>query len=121
MENWIFKILRPDEWANCKNNDCYAGAPIDISDGYIHFSTLDQLQDTADKHFSGEQTIHIAAFSSATWPHTLKWEPSRGDQLFPHLYGPLDMTLVAKNWQLEKKPDGTFDISAVTLWAQNHD
>ena len=121
MEKWIFKILLPNEWASCQNNVSYAGAPIDISDEYIHFSALGQLQETADRHFSAEQAIHIVAFSSIAWTHSLKWEPSRGGQLFPHLYEPLDMTLAVKSWLLEKDPEGVFDISAITLWVQNHD
>ena len=121
MENWIFKILRPTEWSDCQNSVSFTGAPVDISDGYIHFSTHDQLQETADKHFSTEQTVYVAAFSSNGWAQSLKWELSRGGQLFPHLYTPLDMTQAAKYWQLEKKADGAFDIAAIALWAQNHD
>jgi len=121
MENWIFKILRPPEWVDSQVSSSYAGAPIDVSDGYIHFSTLDQLQETANRHFSAEQAVYVVAFSVTAWTHSLKWEPSRGGQLFPHLYEPLDITLAAKNWMLEKKPDGVFDISVVTLWAQSHD
>lgn len=121
MSDWIFKILRTDEWAAHHDSVSFKGAPIDLSDGYIHFSTLDQLQETADKHFAGEAIIHICAFSAALWPLSLKWETSRGGQLFPHLYEPLDMTKAAKHWICEKSSDGFFDITTIQEWAKNHD
>lgn len=121
MRDWVFKILRQSEWAACRESVSFEGAPIDVSDGYIHFSTIEQLRETADKHFADEGTIYIAVFSAASWSKSLKWEPSRGGQLFPHLYQPLDMTLSAKNWTLNKTPDNGFDISAIKQWAKSHD
>jgi len=121
MKNWIFKILRPGEWKPNQNSRTYAGAPVDVGDGYIHFSTIDQLQETADKYFADELVVHIIAFAASAWADGLRWEPSRGGQLFPHLYEPLDMTLAAENWTLEKKESAQFDITTVSLWAQNHD
>lgn len=74
------------------------GAPIDIADGYIHFSTQAQCQETADKHFSGYQQIVVARFDVEKLPlalkASLKWEPSRGGVLFPHLYAALPLGAV---------------------------
>ncbi len=121
MKNWVFKILRPGEWQPNQNSRAYTGAPVDVADGYIHFSTIDQLQETADKYFSDQPAVHVIAFSANAWADGLRWEPSRGSQMFPHLYRPLDMTLAAKSWRLEKKESTQIDIAAISHWAQNHD
>lgn len=121
MQNWVFKILRASEWQAGHNDRSYTGAPVDLADGYIHFSTIDQLQETADKYFSGESIVHIIVFAVASWTDELRWEPSRGGQLFPHLYRPLDMTIAAKNWTVEKETGARFDITAIAHWAKNHD
>lgn len=84
----IYKILRGPEWAELQAKGETAGAPIDVTDGYIHFSTAEQARETAAKHFAGEEGLMLLALESdALSP--LKWEPSRGGALFPHLYGPL--------------------------------
>ncbi len=121
MKNWVFKILRLSEWQPNQNNCAYTGAPVDVADGYIHFSTIDQLQETADTYFSDQPTVQVIAFSANAWANELRWEPSRGGQLFPHLYSPLDMTLATENWMLEKKVGHQFDIAAISHWAKNHD
>lgn len=84
----IYKILRAPEWAELQAQGETAGAPIDVADGYIHFSTADQARETAAKHFAGEDGLILLALEADTLS-PLKWEPSRGGALFPHLYGPL--------------------------------
>lgn len=84
----IYKILRAPEWAQLQAESETAGAPIDVTDGYIHFSTADQAQETATKHFAGEDGLILLAFEAEALS-PLRWEPSRGGALFPHLYGPL--------------------------------
>jgi uncharacterized protein (DUF952 family) len=84
----IFKILRAPEWAELQAQGETAGAPIDVADGYVHFSTADQARETAAKHFAGEDGLILLALEADTLS-PLKWEPSRGGALFPHLYGPL--------------------------------
>lgn len=84
----IYKILRAPEWAELQAQGETAGAPIDVADGYIHFSTADQARETAAKHFAGEDGLLLLALEADALSH-LKWEPSRGGALFPHLYGPL--------------------------------
>ena len=87
----IYKILRSDEWAALNAASQTAGAPVDVADGYIHFSTAEQARETAAKHFAGEEGLYILAFDADALGEDLKWEPSRGGALFPHLYGPLKL------------------------------
>ncbi|MGZ9811909.1 DUF952 domain-containing protein [Pseudoroseicyclus sp. H15] len=86
----IYKILRGPEWAELQQEGTSPGAPIDVSDGFVHFSTAAQAQETAAKHFAGEEGLWLLTLE-ADELSPLKWEPSRGGQLFPHLYGPLRM------------------------------
>lgn len=85
----IYKILRADEWAALRAQGETAGAPVDIADGFIHFSTAEQLAETAARHFAGVDGLIVAAFDADALGPSIKWEPSRGGALFPHLYGPL--------------------------------
>jgi len=85
----IYKILRPAEWADLEEQGETRGAPIDVADGFIHFSTAEQAPETAAKHFAGDEGLVIAAFEAEAMGDALKWEVSRGGALFPHLYGPL--------------------------------
>ena len=82
----IFKIFRADEYADFAAEGRTVGAPIDVQDGYIHFSTGDQVNVTASKHFAGEEGLKLLAVDSDTLGAALKWEVSRGGALFPHLY-----------------------------------
>jgi uncharacterized protein (DUF952 family) len=82
----IYKIFRADEWAELQSQSVTKGAPIDIADGYVHFSTAEQARETAAKHFAGEDGLILLALDSDALGDDLKWEPSRGGALFPHLY-----------------------------------
>lgn len=82
----IYKILRSSEWLEFDAAGETRGAPVDLADGYIHFSTATQAAETAAKHFAGEDGLWLAAFDSDRLGDALRWEPSRGGQLFPHLY-----------------------------------
>lgn len=82
----IYKIFRADEWAALNDAGETAGAPIDLEDGYIHISTGEQVAETVSKHFAGEEGLQILALDSGALGYALKWEPSRGGALFPHLY-----------------------------------
>ena len=90
----IFKILLPQEWQELKTTGQMSGAPIDVKDGYVHFSTAAQLRDTAAKHFPAQKEIVVLACETDLMESELKWETSRGGDLFPHLYGPLDIRCV---------------------------
>ena len=91
----IFKIFRSDEWAHLRANGETQGAPIDIADGYVHFSTAEQAQETADKHFAGVEDLFLLGAETDPLGDDLKWEVSRGDALFPHLYRNLKLADVA--------------------------
>jgi len=82
----IFKIFRPSEWQSLHVQGDTDGAPIDIADGYIHFSTAFQVVETAEKHFKDAGDLLLLALDGDTLGDDLRWEPSRGGQLFPHLY-----------------------------------
>lgn len=88
----IFKIFRRAEWDAFQAAGETAGAPVDLADGYIHFSTAEQVTETAAKHFSAESDLVLVAFEADNLGDALKWEPSRGGALFPHLYRKLQMT-----------------------------
>ncbi len=88
----IYKIFRGPEWAQLQADGETDGAPIDVSDGYVHFSTAVQAAETAAKHFAGEEGLWLLALDSDALGDDLKWEPSRGGALFPHLYRRLRLT-----------------------------
>ncbi len=87
----IYKIFRPAEWAELRKMGQTDGAPIDVQDGYIHFSTAEQAAETAARHFAGAGDLILVAVEATGLGDALKWEPSRGGQLFPHLYRPLHL------------------------------
>lgn len=87
----IYKLLRADEWAALQEQGETAGAPIDVTDGYVHFSTAKQAQATAEKYFAGVAGLMLLALEAEALGPDLRWEPARGGDLFPHLYGPLRM------------------------------
>ena len=101
----IYKILRSAEWAALVHAGETRGAPVDLADGYIHFSTAEQLAETAAKHFAGATGLWVLAVA-ADGLDSLKWEPSRGGALFPHLYRPLRLTDVLWARRIAPGPDG---------------
>ncbi|MEO1537356.1 MAG: DUF952 domain-containing protein [Pseudomonadota bacterium] len=82
----IYKLFRIAEYADFAAAGETAGAPIDLVDGYIHLSTAAQVEETAAKHFAGEDGLKLLGIESGALGDALKWEPSRGGALFPHLY-----------------------------------
>lgn len=88
----IFKIFRAEEWAALRSAGHTAGAPVDIADGFVHFSTAEQVGETAAKHFAGEDNLFLLGLETDTLGNALKWEPSRGGALFPHLYRDLQLS-----------------------------
>ena len=82
----VFKIFRRPEWEAFQGDGKTKGAPIDVGDGFIHFSTAGQLAETLALHFSGEDDLLILALDAEQLGDALRWEPSRGGNLFPHLF-----------------------------------
>lgn len=82
----IYKIFRGPEWAELRDTGTTRGAPIDLGDGYIHFSTGAQVVETCQRYFAGIDDLVLVVLDSEDFGHYLKWEPSRGGDLFPHLY-----------------------------------
>jgi len=87
----IYKIFRRVEWDAFRNAGRTAGAPVDLADGFVHLSTAEQVTGTAEKHFAGESDLVLVALEAERLGDALKWEPSRGGALFPHLYRDLVM------------------------------
>lgn len=103
-ELFAYKILTRAQWQTLRAEGSFAGAPVDIADGYIHLSTRAQAAETAAKHFAGQDDLVMAMVDLAGL--AVKWEASRGGQLFPHLYAPLELSAVAKHMTLRLGDDG---------------
>jgi uncharacterized protein (DUF952 family) len=90
----IYKIMSETLWRLAETSGVFHGAPVDATDGYIHFSTAEQVEATAAKHFAGARDLVLVAVEAEALDAPLKWEPARAGALFPHLYGPLPLTAV---------------------------
>jgi uncharacterized protein (DUF952 family) len=102
----IYKICPAPLWRAAEQAGVFTGAPVDIADGYIHFSTAAQAAETAAKHFAGQSDLLLVSVDTAKLGDKLKWEPSRGGALFPHLYAPLTLAAVTGVEPLPLGPDG---------------
>ena len=91
-----YKILTADQWTQFQSEGMFTGAPVDLTDGYVHMSTAEQLSETLAKHFAGQSGLVIATIDLTQLGDALKWEVSRGGALFPHYYGVLPMAAVVK-------------------------
>lgn len=103
----IFKICTAEEWNQACQQGTYLGSADDTRDGFIHFSTAEQLKETLFRHFSNRPGLIVVAFDSEHLGHALKWEAARNGQLFPHLYGPLDPATALQCQRIEMASDGT--------------
>ena len=102
----VYKILPRPLWQAAERAGRLIGAPVDVADGYIHFSTAAQVAETAARHFAGHHDLVLVAVDVNLLGGALKWEPSRGGALFPHLYSTLDLAAVVGVWPLPLGPDG---------------
>jgi uncharacterized protein (DUF952 family) len=102
----IYKICDAAAWQAAERAGEFAGAPVDLADGYIHFSAADQVAETAAKHFADQRDLVLVAVAADALGPALKWEPSRGGALFPHLYGKLPLTAVRWTKPLPLGRDG---------------
>ncbi|HEX5866830.1 MAG TPA: DUF952 domain-containing protein [Beijerinckiaceae bacterium] len=92
----IYKICAADLWRAAERAGAFAGAPVDRDDGFIHFSTAAQVRETAAKHFRGRPDLLLIAVEADALGTALRYEPSRGGELFPHLYGALPLAAVRR-------------------------
>lgn len=102
----IYKIASKQQWAEAQANGSFDGAPIDLTDGYIHFSTAAQTRETAAKHFAGQSDLLLLSVDEEILGSALKYEISRGDQLFPHLYAKLPLEAVSNVVEMPLDNDG---------------
>ena len=100
---FIYKICPESLWHAAESAGVFRGAPVDLEDGYIHFSTAEQAVETAARHFAGQDNLLLVQVDSHRLGDRLKWEVSRGGALFPHLYGDLQLKAVTK---IDKLPLG---------------
>ena len=114
MATTIYKICPAVLWREAERAGLFRGSAVDLRDGFIHFSTAAQLAETAAKHFAGERDLLLVAVDVGALGHRLEWEPSRGGDLFPHLYGPLELGAVRRVAPLPLGPDGRHVIPELT-------
>ena len=102
----VYKICPDSLWQSASRAGHFDGAPVDLADGYIHLSTANQVRETAARHFAGQSGLLLIAVDVSALGDDLRWEPSRGGDLFPHLYAPLPLSAVRKVTPLPLGPDG---------------
>ena len=109
----VYKIVPADLWAAAEAAGCFAGASIDVTDGYIHLSDETQVRETAARHFAGQDDLLLVSVEADDLGPALRWEPSRAGALFPHLYGPLPVALVRRVAALPARAGGDHDFSGL--------
>jgi uncharacterized protein (DUF952 family) len=102
----IYKICDSTFWHKAERAGVFAGAPVDHADGFIHFSTAEQVAETAARHFAGQADLILVAVDAGALGPGVRYEPSRGGALFPHLYGTLPLTAVRWVVPLPLGPNG---------------
>lgn len=103
----IYKIIDKTAWSEAQKEGVFLGSKDDLRDGFIHFSTKEQLEGTLEKHFKGQKDLMLLALKETDLGENLKWEPSLGGALFPHLYAPLPTSYVLWEKPLEMLKDGS--------------
>jgi uncharacterized protein (DUF952 family) len=109
----IYKIAPASLWRKAQDKGRFDGAPVEIADGYIHFSTAEQAEATAAKYFSGKDDLLLIAVDTKRLGDGLRFEPSRGGVLFPHLYSALPLDAVVWAKPLPLRPDGGHDFASL--------
>ena len=110
-ESLAYKVLTAAEHETVQTDGVFLGAPVDLADGFIHLSTAAELAETLIKHFADQDQLFIAAVDLGALGEAVKWEESRGGQLFPHIYGPLSREAITATFALNRAADGTPDLS----------
>jgi uncharacterized protein (DUF952 family) len=106
----IYKICSASAWREAERSGVYRGSADDARDGFIHFSTASQVEGTARRHFFGQRALFLVEVDTDALGDALRWERSRNDELFPHLYGDLDLGAVRGVYDLPARSDGYHEI-----------
>lgn len=110
MSHVIYKIVPETLWQDAERKGLFEGAPVDLADGFIHFSTAPQVKETAARHFKGQNGLLLVALDADRLGEALKYEPSRGGDLFPHLYAPLSLDAMIWKRTLPLGADGLHEF-----------
>ena len=102
----IYKLLDQAAWGEAQAAGAFKGSAVDLADGFIHFSSAGQVAETARRHFAGQAGVVLLTVDADRLDQPLRWEPSRGGDLFPHLYAPLPASAVISERLLELDADG---------------
>jgi uncharacterized protein (DUF952 family) len=111
--NVIYKIVPALLWSAAERQGAFRGAGVDIADGFIHFSSAAQVEETATRHFAGQRDLLLVAVDATRLGQELKWERSRGGDDFPHLYGALPRKAVVRVDPLPMDADGRHDFTGL--------
>ena len=106
----IYKICSASAWREAERSGVYRGSADDARDGFIHFSAASQVAETARKHFAGQKNLLLIAVDADALGEALRWERSRNNELFPHLYGELGLGAVRGIHEMPERPDGSHPI-----------
>ena len=110
---YIYKIISDDIWRDLQVSGVFLGAGVDLIDGFIHFSCAHQVKETAAKHFAGISNLVLLRVETVNLGEALKWEPSRGGALFPHLYSALATKQAAWAKDIPLRADGSHDFDGL--------
>ena len=106
----IYKVCPASAWREAEREGVYRGSTDDLRDGFLHFSTASQVPETVQKHFFGQRALFLVEVDGDALGAALRWERSRNNELFPHLYGELDLGAVISVTNLNMRSDGYHDI-----------
>lgn len=112
MTGLVYKIMEAAAWKKFQTAEVFGGAPVDVADGFIHLSAVHQVQGTLDKHFAGQTGLVLVGLNPAKLGGDLKWEVSRGGDLFPHLYDIMRLQTVAGCAALTEDAEGRHNAAA---------
>jgi uncharacterized protein (DUF952 family) len=112
VDRVVYKIMSAAELQRMQRDGVFLGSAVDVADGFIHLSSADQVAATWDRHFGGADGFILAAVDLSRLGDTVRWEPARGGQLFPHIYGPLPLDAVVATAGLERTQDGAIKLPA---------
>lgn len=108
----VLKVVPAALWRKAEAAGVFEGSAVDLADGFIHFSTPEQVEETVARHFAGQPDLLLVTVDADALGANLRWEPSRGGALFPHLYSSLPIASVLRVQPLPLGPDGRHDFSA---------